>query len=140
MLSHSCPSSLHSLRSKLSAFPPPSTLYSFPYTKLFLKIDISSTLYGCPPFPHLISPLQHMPCIRFKLPPIRSPHKFLIPSFSISAKSLPSSGLPRRKHNAHHCHRNEKALWPIIAASFFNPAIARRKNHSGDILPPIFLP
>ncbi|WP_375643531.1 MULTISPECIES: hypothetical protein [unclassified Bartonella] len=34
----------------------------------------------------------------------------------------------------------KKHLGPFIAASFFNPAIARRKNHGGNILPPIFLP
>ncbi|WP_208439501.1 hypothetical protein [Bartonella grahamii] len=39
-----------------------------------------------------------------------------------------------------HGHRNKKAFWPIIAAPFFNLAIARRKNHGGNILPPIFLP
>ncbi|WP_375682726.1 MULTISPECIES: hypothetical protein [unclassified Bartonella] len=69
-----------------------------------------------------------------------------MPSFPYRLRKSPQSSPPsrpppqERKHNVHHCHRNEKALGPIIAASFFNPATARRKNHGGNILPPIFLP
>ncbi len=60
----------------------------------------------------------------------------------ISAKKFPAKRSPPQegKHNAHHGHRNKKAFGPIIAASFFNLAIARRKNHDDNILPPIFLP
>ncbi len=92
-----------------------------------------------PPFPHLISPLQHMPCIRFKLsssphssslltsqPPTFSPTSFpptsLLPTSFSSPPfpyqlSPPSRPPQERKHNAHHCHHNEKALGPIIALS-----------------------
>ncbi len=79
-----------------------------PYTELFLKIDISSTLVRLPlfhtsylpssicltyasssPLPPLVLPLNQPTTNIFpnKLPPnIPPPHKFLIPSFSISAK------------------------------------------------------
>ncbi len=110
-----------------------------PYTELFLKIDISSTLVRLPlfhtsylpssicltyasssPLPPLVLPLNQPTTNIFpnKLPPnIPPPQKFLIPSFSISAKPPPSRLPQERKHNAHHCHHNEKALGPIIALS-----------------------
>ncbi len=78
---------------------------------------------------------------------LQATDSYLSPQFPQSPQAPPPPSSPKKENITRimvtaikHGHRNKKAFWPIIAAPFFNLAIARRKNHGGNILPPIFLP